>query len=77
MPSLRVMPNSFQKVAYLSGSFSASSASRRSLESMTPRMNRRNSRVPDLAIVPMFAITSSQLIPTPLSAMVIVPASLS
>ena len=30
MPSLRVMPNSFQNVAYFSGSFSASSASRRS-----------------------------------------------
>jgi len=30
MPSLRVMPNSFQNVAYFSGSLSASSARRRS-----------------------------------------------
>ena len=68
-PSLRTAPNSFQKVAYFSGSFSAMSASSRStflvaldrmlsttrlpcsssretlsgrsLESMTPRTNRR------------------------------------
>ena len=37
----------------------------------------KNSRVPDLAMVPMCSITSARLIPIPLSATVIVPASLS
>jgi hypothetical protein len=35
----------------------------------------KNSRVPDLAMVPMFSMTSARLIPIPLSATVIVPAS--
>ena len=37
----------------------------------------KNSRVPDLAMVPMCSITSARLMPMPLSATVIVPASLS
>jgi hypothetical protein len=37
----------------------------------------KNSRVPDLAIVPMFAITSSRDMPMPLSDTVIVRAALS
>src|ERR1700722_8593218 len=34
----------------------------------------RNSRVPDLAMIPIFSMTSCRLMPIPLSAMVIVPA---
>ncbi len=37
----------------------------------------KNSRVPDLAMVPMLSITSWRLMPMPLSAMVMVRASLS
>ena len=43
----------------------------------SPDSDAKNSRVPDLAIVPMFAITSSRDMPMPLSRTVIVRASLS